>query len=145
PRRGRQARRRRRRLVHDRDVEQAPGAGDRGDGGRRLRQGGRAGHRHLVLAVAADPAVSPARPRGRDGLGGGVTAMAARPRDPHMLAAALFGAVFVVGLPLANAVGLLSDYYLNLFGKYLALALVALGMDLIWGYAGILSLGQAIF
>ncbi len=56
-----------------------------------------------------------------------------------------FGAVFVVALPLANALGLLSDYYLNLFGKYLALAILALGLDLLWGYTGILSLGQAIF
>jgi urea transport system permease protein len=56
-----------------------------------------------------------------------------------------FGAVFVVALPLANGLGLLSDYYLNLFGKYLALAILALGMDLLWGYTGILSLGQAIF
>ena len=39
----------------------------------------------------------------------------------------------------------LSDYYLNLCGKYLALAILALGMDLIWGYTGILSLGQAVF
>ncbi len=56
-----------------------------------------------------------------------------------------FGAVFVVAMPLANGLGLLSDYYLNLFGKYLALAILALGMDLLWGYTGILSLGQAIF
>lgn len=58
---------------------------------------------------------------------------------------ALFGIVFVVFLPAANTLGLLSDYYLNLFGKYLCLAILALGMDLIWGYTGILSLGQAIF
>jgi urea transport system permease protein len=56
-----------------------------------------------------------------------------------------FAAIFVVGLPLANAAGLVSDYYLNLFGKYLALAILALGLDLLWGYAGVLSLGQAIF
>jgi urea transport system permease protein len=56
-----------------------------------------------------------------------------------------FAAIFVVGLPLANLFGFLSDYYLNLFGKYLALAILALGLDLLWGYAGILSLGQAIF
>jgi urea transport system permease protein len=56
-----------------------------------------------------------------------------------------FGVVFVIALPLANGLGLLSDYYLNLFGKYLALAILALGMDLLWGYTGILSLGQAIF
>ena len=53
--------------------------------------------------------------------------------------------VLLIGLPLLNGLGFLSDYYLNLFGKYLALAILALGMDLIWGYAGILSLGQAIF
>jgi len=56
-----------------------------------------------------------------------------------------FAVVFVVALPLANVLGLLSDYYLNLFGKYLSLAILALGVDLIWGYTGILSLGQAIF
>ncbi len=53
--------------------------------------------------------------------------------------------VLIIGLPLLNVLGFLSDYYLNLFGKYLALAILALGMDLIWGYTGILSLGQAIF
>jgi|GEM_PF-18323 len=39
----------------------------------------------------------------------------------------------------------LPDFYLNLFGKYLSLALLALGLDLLWGYAGILSLCQALF
>jgi urea transport system permease protein len=68
-----------------------------------------------------------------------------RPADAERLWLTAFGAIFVVALPLANAAGLLSDYYLNLFGKYLSLAILALGMDLIWGYTGILSLGQAIF
>lgn len=53
--------------------------------------------------------------------------------------------ILVIGIPLLNLFDLLSDYYLNLFGKYLALAILALGMDLLWGYTGILSLGQAIF
>ena len=66
-------------------------------------------------------------------------------RNIQRLGVGVFGAVFVVVLPLANALGLLSDYYLNLFGKYLSLAILALGMDLLWGYAGILSLGQAVF
>jgi len=65
--------------------------------------------------------------------------------DVQLLWLGLFAIVFVVVLPLANALGFLSDYYLNLFGKYLSLAILALGMDLIWGYTGILSLGQAIF
>jgi len=66
-------------------------------------------------------------------------------RDSELAAVGVFAAIFVVGLPTANALGLISDYYLNLFGKYLALAILALGLDLIWGYAGILSLCQAIF
>lgn len=66
-------------------------------------------------------------------------------RDFERLWLGAFAVVFVVVLPLANALGILSDYYLNLFGKYLSLAILALGMDLIWGYTGILSLGQAIF
>lgn len=68
-----------------------------------------------------------------------------RGRDGELLGAAAFGLVFVVMLPLANVLGFLSDYYLNLFGKYLSLVILALAMDLIWGYTGILSLGQAIF
>src|SRR5579862_5899821 len=39
----------------------------------------------------------------------------------------------------------LSDYTLTLFGKYLTLAILALGMDLLWGFTGILSLGQGVF
>ena len=66
-------------------------------------------------------------------------------RDPQALWTAVFAVVFVIVLPVANALGFLSDYYLNLFGKYLCFAILALGMDLIWGYTGILSLGQAIF
>lgn len=39
----------------------------------------------------------------------------------------------------------LSDFRLNLLAKFLAFAIVALGLDLIWGYTGILSLGNGIF
>lgn len=70
---------------------------------------------------------------------------ATRRLDPHVLAMGALGLIFVVVLPVANWRGFLSDYYLNLFAKYLALAILALGMDLVWGYTGILSLGQAIF
>ena len=38
-----------------------------------------------------------------------------------------------------------SAYGLTLVGKYLCYALLALSVDLIWGYCGILSLGQAAF
>ena len=36
-------------------------------------------------------------------------------------------------------------FRLNLLGRYLSLAIVAVGVDLIWGFAGLLSLGQGIF
>ena len=39
----------------------------------------------------------------------------------------------------------LSDFSLNRFGKFLAFGILALGLDLIWGYTGILSLGQGVF
>jgi urea transport system permease protein len=39
----------------------------------------------------------------------------------------------------------LSDHLLPLFGKYLAFALLALSVDLVWGFCGILSLGHGAF
>ncbi len=49
-------------------------------------------------------------------------------------------ALLAVALPL-----LLDPFRLNLIGKYLALAFVAIGIVLTWGYGGILSLGQGVF
>jgi urea transport system permease protein len=40
---------------------------------------------------------------------------------------------------------MLDDFRLNLFGRYFALSITALAIDLIWGYTGLLSLGQGIF
>ena len=37
------------------------------------------------------------------------------------------------------------DYLIPLFGKYLCFAMVALAIDLIWGFTGILSLGHGTF
>ncbi len=59
--------------------------------------------------------------------------------------------VLALVLPLLNAAlpaeHLLrpSDFTLNLYGKYATYAVLALGVDLLWGYLGILSLGQALF
>ncbi|MBI4594026.1 MAG: urea ABC transporter permease subunit UrtC, partial [Candidatus Rokubacteria bacterium] len=68
-------------------------------------------------------------------------------REAWTLAAA---AVLVVVLPLANVLPPgsplhLSNFTLNLFGKFLAYAILALGLDLLWGYAGVLSLGHGVF
>src|SRR5215510_4204776 len=58
--------------------------------------------------------------------------------------------ILVVVLPVLNALPpgspfYLSDFTLNLFGKFLAYAILALGIDLIWGYTGVLSLGHGVF
>ena len=39
----------------------------------------------------------------------------------------------------------LAPYELSLLGRFLALAIVALGISLIWGTGGMLSLGQGVF
>ncbi len=39
----------------------------------------------------------------------------------------------------------LSSYWVTLLGKYLCFALLALALDLVWGYCGILSLGHGAF
>lgn len=51
----------------------------------------------------------------------------------------------VIGIILFLAPRFLTDFRLNLMGKYLSLAMVAIAVDLIWGYTGILSLGHAVF
>jgi len=52
---------------------------------------------------------------------------------------------FFVGIPLLVKMGVVPDYRVRTLGKYLSFTLVALGIDLIWGYTGILSLCQAFF
>jgi len=49
-------------------------------------------------------------------------------------------ALLLVLIPIA-----LSEFRLNLLAKYLCFAFPAIGVVLIWGYGGILSLGQGIF
>jgi len=38
-----------------------------------------------------------------------------------------------------------SDFSIGLYGKYLCYAVLAISVDLLWGYTGLLSLGQALF
>jgi len=57
-----------------------------------------------------------------------------------LLNLALLAALVLVLLPLT-----LDIFRLNLVGKYLTFAFVAVGLVLCWGYGGILSLGQGIF
>lgn len=38
-----------------------------------------------------------------------------------------------------------SDFTIAVYGKYLCYAVLALGVNILWGYTGLLSLGQALF
>jgi len=66
-----------------------------------------------------------------------VAAFIGKNQYSHMIILAL---LLLVVLPLS-----LDIFRLNLVGKYLTYAFVALGLVLCWGYGGILSLGQGVF
>lgn len=65
----------------------------------------------------------------------------------------LIGLLFFLGVIVIPSLNLLPadsafhfpDYLIPLLGKFMCYALVALAVDLIWGYAGILSLGHGVF
>lgn len=57
----------------------------------------------------------------------------------------VFIAVFAIVFPLGYFTGVIPINTLTLWGRYFCLAIAALGVDLIWGYTGILSMTQAVF
>ncbi len=65
-----------------------------------------------------------------------------------LLALILLG---LVVLPCLNAFAppgsffYVSNFSITLYGKYLCYAVLAIGVNLLWGYTGLLSLGQALF
>ena len=63
----------------------------------------------------------------------------------HNVIATLFIVIFLLIIPIGNKLGIISDISINLWGRYISFAIVALGIDLIWGFTGILSLCQALF
>jgi urea transport system permease protein len=67
-------------------------------------------------------------------------------RKPSLIPlwALLGGAVTVVAIGAYPAYGS-NPYVLSLLGKFLCYAIFALSIDLIWGFTGILSLGQAVY
>ena len=72
-----------------------------------------------------------------------------RPHDRRLSslcssAAAVLVPVLNLALPAASPFHL-SDHLVPLLGKYLCFALLALSVDLIWGFCGILSLGHGAF
>ncbi|HPE05914.1 MAG TPA: urea ABC transporter permease subunit UrtC, partial [Thauera sp.] len=67
------------------------------------------------------------------------------------IALAIFAVVAWIGVPVAHLALPeshplhVSAYTVSLLGKILCYMVVAVAMDLIWGYAGILSLGHGLF
>jgi urea transport system permease protein len=61
-------------------------------------------------------------------------------RRLELIGFALVAVLILLILPLA-----LDIFRLNLFGKYLTYAFVAIGLVICWGHTGILSLGQGLF
>ncbi|RYF71997.1 MAG: urea ABC transporter permease subunit UrtC, partial [Comamonadaceae bacterium] len=56
------------------------------------------------------------------------------------------GSLLLLGLLLAVVLPATLDIFrLNLVGKYLTYAFVAVGLVMVWGYGGVLSLGQGVF
>ena len=64
---------------------------------------------------------------------------------------AICALVLIVAVPILNlwvpasSTLHLADYMVPLLGKYLCYALLALALDLVWGYCGVLSLGHGAF
>jgi urea transport system permease protein len=69
-----------------------------------------------------------------------------RPTKVFFLATVVFTAVVALGslLPGSNPLSV-SQFTVTIFGKYLCYAALALSIDLVWGYMGILSLGHGAF
>jgi urea transport system permease protein len=61
---------------------------------------------------------------------------------PLLIVAAI---VLVIVIPVLNAFGWVSNYTLGNWGKYLCYGVLAISIDLLWGYTGLLCLGQALF
>lgn len=66
-------------------------------------------------------------------------------RRIEFIAVGVIALFVIVFFPLLNAHGVVSNFTINLWGKYLCFALLAISVDLLWGYTGLLSLGQSLF
>jgi urea transport system permease protein len=71
------------------------------------------------------------------------TKMKKKTRKLLLIEVGVVAAIAVVLILIMPAI--LSQFRLNLLGRFLSLAIVALGIDLIWGFTGLLSLGHGIF
>ncbi len=67
------------------------------------------------------------------------------PPPPSSLPGRVFATLFLLALFLPLFLFGDDKYWLPVFTRYMALALFALSVDLIWGYTGLLSLGQGLY
>src|SRR5262249_8336691 len=125
---------------------------------RRERAGSPSGAGNRRSAPSAGFAGTSPASRGRiiehDQLGGG-SRMSAFPHtralDRGASAFLLLLIAIAIAVPFANLIlpptspFHVSTYLVTLWGKYICFALLALSIDLIWGYCGILSLGHGAF
>src|SRR5712691_2191184 len=83
--------------------------------------------------------------------GAAMTASLIRTLDRAGLVFLALLAALAIGIPALNLLTPPSSplhvptYLVSLFGKYICYALLALSIDLIWGFCGILSLGHGAF
>src|SRR6188768_1938037 len=63
----------------------------------------------------------------------------------ELLLVGVIALFFVVIFPMLHSAGVISDVSLYQWSKYLCYALLAISVDILWGYTGLLSLGQALF
>ena len=92
-----------------------------------------------------DSAVGAAPPSHGDTARGATSFIA---QNPSVLWFLLALAAFTIGVTLlseAFGVGMISTSFVKILGKTLCLCLVAIAMDVVWGYCGILSLGHFAF
>lgn len=68
-----------------------------------------------------------------------------RRRTVEFAAVGIIALLMLVGLPVLNSMGVVSNFTISLWGKYLSYAILAISVDMLWGYMGLLSLGQALF
>ncbi len=61
-------------------------------------------------------------------------------KQPGVLSIAILSVILLVVFPAS-----LDNFRLNLVGKYLTYAFVAIGLVVLWGWGGVLSLGQGVF
>ncbi len=63
----------------------------------------------------------------------------------ELICIAVLTALLLVVFPLLNAYGFVPTDTVRRWGKYLSYALLAISVNLLWGYTGLLSLGQGLF